>query len=157
MRKLFISPGQYSAIDTRRNYLAHRLAIIGEIEGVTDNNLKHESRRMFLAAINEHHGDVGAALREDINCRTKIRESKISRAASSNHARNKRLGNGAMIALACCFPVAAGSVAFRFVDPYVFATFVTIVLYGVLIALYFAQANGPSKTREVFTKVRKDY
>jgi hypothetical protein len=131
--------------------LAHDHKLIGAIESVTDNATKAALLRKCLDAVSAHQTEVDAAFRAEVDSRIKIVEHEIAK----DKSRTELFNNRALILFAWVFPIAAGFAAIKYLESYVFAVFIIIVLYGVLIALYFSQANGLSETWKVFAKDRR--
>lgn len=147
---------QIAQISTNTQSMAHDHKLISAIESVTDDHLKTELLKKCVDAVSKNQGELNSAMIDDLNSRIRINELKVNHAIATDKQRNAIFNNRALILFAWCFPIIAGFAAIKFLDSFIFATFIIIVLYGVLIALYFSQANGLNTTWEAFTKNRRD-
>ena len=147
---------QISVVGSGNYGLSYDKNLITAIESVSDSALKTELLHKFLDALTQHQNEKNLALRSEILSKIRINESIANNEISKDQARTALFNNRALILFAWCFPVAVGFAAIKYLESFVFATFIVIVLYGVLIALYFSQSTGLADTWEALTKKRRD-
>lgn len=143
-----VAAGNYS--------MTHDHKLIGAIEGVTDNEIKGQLLHKYLDALTQHQGEKNAALRNEVLSHIRINEQYATNEINKDQARTALFNSRPLIVFAWVFPVLAGFASIKFLESYAFATFIVIVLYGVLIALYFSQANGLAETWKALTSRRRD-
>jgi hypothetical protein len=132
--------------------MVHDHKLLSLIESVTDINLKSELLHKCLDAV----GANNAAFRAEIESRIRVHETMVNSAIKIKESQTALFNSRPLMIFAWIFPVFAGFASIKFFQSYVFATFIIIVLYGVLIALYFAQSDGLEKTWNALTGNRRD-
>ena len=147
---------QIAIVSTGNYALSYDKNLIGAIESVSDSALKTELLHKFLDALTHHQNEKNLALRSEILSKIRINESIANNEISKDQARTALFNSRALVLFAWCFPVAVGFASIKYLESFVFATFIVIVLYGVLIALYFSQSTGLTDTWEALTKKRRD-
>lgn len=144
---------QISQVATINHPYVHDHKLLALIDSVTDPTSKSELLHKCLNAINENN----AAFRAEIESRLKINEKITEHEIAKDQRRSELFNSRILILFAWIFPIAAGFFSIKFLDSYAFATFIIIVLYGMLIALYFSQSDGLAKTWKALTeKKRRD-
>lgn len=143
-----VAAGNYS--------MKHDHKLFDSIESVSDNQVKGELLHKFLDALTQHQGEKNAALRKEVESRIRIAEQYANHEIAKDLARTALFNSRSLIMFAWIFPVLAGFAAIKLLESYAFATFIVIVLYGVLIALYFSQSNGLAETWKAMTSRRRD-
>lgn len=147
---------QIATVSSGNNVMNHDETLLATIESVGDSALKTQLLHKYLDALTLHQGEKNYALRSEVQSKIKINELFATHEVDKDKARTTLFNNRALILFAWCFPVAAGFASIKYLESFVFATFIVIVLYGVLIALYFSQSNGLVDTWKGLTKNRRD-
>ena len=143
---------QIANISSAGRAVAHDHKLIGAIESITDDKLKAELFHKCLDAVGKNNDTFC----EEIKSRIKINEIMAASAIKIKENQTAIFNSRPLILFAWVFPVIAGFSAIKFFQSYVFATFIVIVLYGVLIALYFAQSDGLEKVWKALTGNRRE-
>ncbi|OQX07345.1 MAG: hypothetical protein BWK73_28460 [Thiothrix lacustris] len=147
---------QIAQVGTGHYDLAYNQKLFGVLDGITDNQVKGELLQKFLDSLSRHQNVKDLASILELESRIRINERIAESELEKDKIRTALFNNRALILFAWVFPVLAGFISIKFLQSYTFATFIVIVLYGVLIALYFSQSNGLAETWRALTSRRRD-
>ncbi len=147
---------QISLVEAGNYSMNYDRNLISAIDGVTDNVVKGELLQKLLEVVNQHQLEKNAALRIEVQSRIKINEEIAKQELETYKARSELFNNRSLVLFTWIFPVIAGFASIKYLDSFVFGTFIVIVLYGVLIALYFSHRNGLAETWIALTKTRRN-
>jgi hypothetical protein len=138
---------QIAQIATTGRVAAHDHKLLVAIESIADDKLKAELFHKCLDAV----GANNATFRAEIESRIRINELLAGSAIKIKERQTDLFNSRPLVIFAWVFPVVVGFAAIKWLQSYVFATFIVIILYGVLIALYFAQSDGLEKVWKALT------
>lgn len=147
---------QITQVASGNHSMAHDKKLFDAIENISDNQIKGELLHKFLDALTQHQGEKNQALRKEVESRIKISELYANHEISKDKARTELFNSRILVMFAWTFPIIAGFISIKLFESFVFATFIIIILYGVLIALYFSQSNGLAETWKALTSHRRD-
>lgn len=149
-RQVAVSRGAHAPMNHDKN-------LIAAIESVKDDGLKKALLDKYIDAIANHESAKSALHLSESRSATRIAESVAENAISRDGKRTELFNSRSLLIFALTFPIVAGFLAIKFLASYGWAVFVVFAWYGMLIALWFSQADGLTKTLEVlFNKNRRE-
>lgn len=137
--------------------MMHDKNLITAIESVKDDALKKELLEKYLDAIANHESAKSTIHLSESRSATRIAESIAENAINRDGKRTELFNSRSLLIFALTFPIVAGFVSIKFLASYGWAIFIVLAWYGMLIALWFSQSDGLTKTLEVlFKKNRRE-
>ena len=133
----------------------HAPDLLDSIKGITDTNQQAGLFEKYLGILEEHQKVKNEALSKLVDNGIEKSNKIINNEIEKDNTRTSIFGNRPFIMFLMCFPIFIGIFVVTLSKSYVFASFIILMWYGMILALYFSQSDALNKLLQNFAKLRR--
>lgn len=119
------------------------------VKNINDAKVQETLLNQYLKILEKHQDlkdtEYFNQVKEEHDNRTKILESELKK----DQVRMELFSNRYLIIFFMVFPIIISLILIELVEAYVFASFITLMWYGMILALYFSQSDALNKLLNV--------